>query len=592
MPEINGRKKELATIARYRAAARLAAVAGAFSLIVAALMLWSEFRGHRFDPVNSEQIPALKARFSATDDKDERNRISREIRELDLRLRHRYFRSIDFSRRGRYLLAGGVAVFLVGLGYAVSCRENLPMPGRRAEGQTSRNAEARLAVGAVGVLLACVWVVLAIISRGPPGGYAAISAEPVGTTKGQTDEPVPIREEVSVFAPPEEMKKNWPRFRGPGGLGISAYTNVPASWDGKTGEGILWKSKVSLPGENSPVVWGSRVFVTGADADRREVYCFDAGSGEMVWHRPVTSNAETPEVSEDTGYAAPTAATDGRRIYAVFATGNVVSFDFSGERVWARALGVPDNAYGHASSPTTWKNLLLVLVDQGYSAEDGNSALYALDSRTGKTVWEAPRPVPGSWTSPIVIDTADGEQIITCASPWVIAYDPETGAELWRADCLSGDVAPSPVFVDGLIYVCQEYSNVAAIRTGGEDDVSQTHVVWKKQEGLPDTCSPLCDGKLLFLVNNFGTVTCYDALNGEMLWEKEFETEFNSSPSLVGTNVYLMDTHGVMHIFEAARKFKEVGKAELGEPANSSPAFLDGRIYIRGKSHLYCIGIK
>ena len=62
------------------------------------------------------------------------------------------------------------------------------------------------------------------------------------------------------------------------------------------------------------------------------------------------------------------------------------------------------------------------------------------------------------------------------------------------------------------------------------------------------------------------------------------------SPTVVGDRVYLMSQDGVMHIFAAARTYQELGRAELGEAANTCPAFLDGRIYIRGHEHLFCIG--
>ena len=49
---------------------------------------------------------------------------------------------------------------------------------------------------------------------------------------------------------------------------------------------------------------------------------------------------------------------------------------------------------------------------------------------TGETAWEVTRPVPNSWATPIVMQAADWQQLITCGSPWVITYDPATGTEL------------------------------------------------------------------------------------------------------------------------------------------------------------------
>jgi outer membrane protein assembly factor BamB len=391
----------------------------------------------------------------------------------------------------------------------------------------------------------------------------------------------------------EEIQKNWPRFRGPGGLGISAYTNVPSSWNGETGANILWKTPIPLPGENSPIVWDNRVFLTGATEYESEVYCFDADSGKLLWKKAVENvpgnTLETPEVMEDTGFAAPTATTDGQRVYAIFANGDLICFDFDGNRVWAKNLGLPDNMYGHASSLTIYQNLLLVLFDQG-GADDDLSKLIAFDAVSGRTVWEALRQVPNSWASPIVINTGEREEIITCANPWVIAYEPATGKELWRADCLDGDVAPSPVYANGLVFATNEYAYLAAIRPGGEGDVTETHIAWKAEDNLPDICSPLSNGELIFLLTSYGILTCYDAQDGMLVWEQDLEASFKPSPSLVGDKVHLMSEEGVTFIIAAAREYKELGRAELGEYVHASPAFVDGRIYIRGKENLYCIG--
>ena len=124
---------------------------------------------------------------------------------------------------------------------------------------------------------------------------------------------------------------------------------------------------------------------------------------------------------------------------------------FEGKEMWSRNLGVPDSTYGYASSLAMYRNLLLIQYDQA-AAEDNKSSMIALDTFSGMTVWETKRPVPGSWTSPIVVKIEDQNQLITCGDPWVIAYDPLNGTELWRADCLGTDVAPSPIYAGGLVF--------------------------------------------------------------------------------------------------------------------------------------------
>ena len=389
-----------------------------------------------------------------------------------------------------------------------------------------------------------------------------------------------------------QIERNWPRFRGPGGRGTSFYSNIPASWNGKTGEGIRWRAAIQLPGMNSPVVWGNRVFLTGADRQRCQVYCFDANSGELIWQRAVEnvpfSKPASDDISEDTGFAASTAATDGRRVYAIFANGDVACFDFSGKQIWARSVGPLNNMYGHASSLIVHHNLLLIQLDQA-RAEDKLSKLMALDVTSGKTAWEMRRPVPDSWATPIVINTGHREEIITCANPWIIAYAPATGEELWRAECLGGDVAPSPVYANGLVYAINTYELLVAIHPGGRGNVTEANIVWTAEGVMPDICSPVTNGYLLFVLETEGIITCYDAANGAKVWEKDMAKTFIASPGLAADNVYLMAEDGTMIIIKADRQFREVRRCGLGEKSVASPAFQNGRIYIRGKEHLYCI---
>ena len=131
-----------------------------------------------------------------------------------------------------------------------------------------------------------------------------------------------------------------------------------------------------------------------------------------------------------------------------------------------------------------------------------------------------------SWTSPIIFSHQGRRQIVTAADRWVIAHDPTDGKELWRVECLDGDIGPSPVFAGGVVYVANEhgeFSGVIAIRADGGGDVTATHVLWKAEIGVPDTCSPLATAEFLFLMESGGTLTCYDAKKGgEPLWGTGF----------------------------------------------------------------------
>ena len=552
------------TEAIYRTAVAAAVLAGVFCAVVCVQMFLARRGTASADPIDSPQIAEMKAALG-TDGRNEE--IKTRIRSLDLELRQDYFTHTRRLAVGAYLLLGGLVVLAAGLKTAATCRAKLPMPQPRTDEGADKRTKAisRWAVACLAVVMGAAATVLPMMGRK--------STPPRGEAKGV-----------------------WPRFRGPGGLGVSAYTNYPDTFDGASDKGILWKSPVALPGKSSPIVWKDRVFITGANAHRSEVYCYDALDGRLLWKK-VVDNAKPPEGSdipepmEDTGHAAPTPVTDGEYICASFATGNVACFDMFGKQLWLRKLGYPDNEYGHAASLAMDDGRVLVQIDQGYD-DDDLSKLYALDVKTGKTVWEVTRKVMSSWTTPIVIETPAGKQIITCANPWVIAYNAADGKELWRADCLEGDGAPSAVFAGGFVIAMNVDSMIAAIRPDGKGDVTETHIVWRGEDGLSDICSPVSNGKQVFLATTGGEITCYNVADGKKLWTQDLRIEMNTSPSLVGDRLWLIGVKGDVRILEAGAACKEVGRASLGEKCDTCPAFVDGRVYIRGHKHLTCIGQK
>jgi outer membrane protein assembly factor BamB len=392
----------------------------------------------------------------------------------------------------------------------------------------------------------------------------------------------------------DELAKYWASFRGPHAAGISAYANLPTEWNGKSSENIIWKTPVPLPGNNSAIVWGDRVFLAGADKKKREIYCFDAKDGKLLWTVEVPSTpqsrAKAPRVDRATGYAAPTMVTDGRRAFAMFANGDLAAVDFKGNVLWSKSLGIPDNMYGHAASLAMYRGRLLVQYDQG-GPDDKLSKLFAFDAATGKQVWRVERPVANSWSSPIVVGNDKKPQLITAADPWVISYNPADGKELWRAEGVMGDQGVTPVVANGLVQVGSEYSEWFAIRMDGSGNVTETHIAWQGVDGLPDTVSPLVVKDLLLLTTSNGILTCYDAAKGEMLWDAEFDAEFTSSPSLVGDHVYLIGKKGKGWVGKVTREgWEKVAENDLSEKCVASPAMQDGRLYLRGEKHLFCIG--
>ncbi len=558
---------------RYVIAFGAAAAAVILAAFVAGVMV-AELGEHRMTALT--EAPHL-AEMRAEAARNPKNRqLLGEIRRLDAELRADYFAHLTRSRYGNVILLAAVAVFVIAARSALAIAGRVGPPGRKPADVEREMALVRRGRRAV--------VTLAVILLA-----AALTPMAVQAYVRLTTEPPP----PPHAADPAEVARNWPRFRGPAGQGISAFANVPLAWDGNTSENVAWKSPVPLPGKSSPVVWGDRVFLTGATRERREVYCYAIDTGELLWTKTVEDLPGSPvrvgQAYQDTGYAAPTPVCDDERVFAIFANGDLACFDHEGNRVWAKAMGQPNNPYSHGSSLAMHRNLVLVLWDQG-GIEDYMSKLIAFDGESGRVVWERRRPVSASWATPCVVDAAGTEQLLTSANPWVISYDPESGQEIWRAKCMEGgDVASSPVCAEGIVYAVSAETELYAVSADGKGDVTKSHVLWHAYEGLPDLTSPLTDGKHVWLLETGGMLTCYDAKTGEKRYDHAFEGMFNASPSLIGERLLLISIKGEGFIVATGPAFDLQRTNKLGEQVYASPALLDGRMILRAKKHLYCI---
>jgi outer membrane protein assembly factor BamB len=335
------------------------------------------------------------------------------------------------------------------------------------------------------------------------------------------------------------------------------------------------------------------VFISGGTAAKREVFCYNVSSGALLWQRAVEqvpgSPSKVPEVPEDTTYAASTMATDGRRVYAIFANGDLGALNFDGSVAWTKYLGPLKNPYGYAASLALWGTNLLVQLDAGDTPEEG-SKLISLQGANGRVLWERSRPVSASWATPIVVEAAGRTQIITLSKPFVIAYAPADGTELWRADLLANEVVPSPVFAGGLVVLINPADKLLALRPDGAGDVTKTCVAWTNEENVPDIPSPAGRGDLVFTVTSMGMVKCFQAGDGKKNWETNFDTEVKASPGIAGDRLVVLSVNGLLVMLRAGRELEEIGRSQLEDTFIASPAFAGGRIFLRGATNLYCLG--
>ncbi|MFV1994284.1 MAG: PQQ-binding-like beta-propeller repeat protein [Verrucomicrobiales bacterium] len=584
----------------YRVTRGVAIVAAIFAFVTCLFLIANNTRLKSADPIHS---PALETLMAKLHENPKDQALREEIRELDYLARAAFFTSQRFTQVGIYLVLISLAVMVVAFRISGNFNEAVPYPDADdpKDNLVKEAYRGRRAVGIAGLVLMGFALALAIPWKStldetsPPAAATADATADAKTAAGNEAErsavaespapaDIPVIEMATVTR--EEMLANWASFRGADGGRVCGSEGLPIAWDGASGEGVLWKTEIPKPGFSSPIVWKNRVFLTGADEKAQEVYALDSESGALLWQKEITgipgSPAEPPEVTGDTGFAAPTMASNGTLVFAIFCTGDIVALDFEGNQIWGRNLGVPKNNYGHASSLALYQDTVLVQFD--HDGEGGGKFL-ALDAGSGKTRWEVAREFPASWSSPLLVDTDEGPQVILATDPFVISYDPATGDELWRVECLeAGEVAPTPVLADGVLYVAADFVAFTAI------DIKTREILWQLDSDIPGVSTPVVYGDFLIYGLADGALVCRDVGSGDEIWYEFTDDGFYASPLLVGDRVYLIDRSGKMHIFPASGEFKPLGAPTLGEEAVATPAVVDNSLYIRGVTHLFRIG--
>jgi outer membrane protein assembly factor BamB len=406
---------------------------------------------------------------------------------------------------------------------------------------------------------------------------------------------------------------DWPQFRGPTGDGIAATANPPLTWSPT--QNVAWKVPVRGRGRSSPVVLGDRIWLTTAleeglrtfadGPDRMQqaervvigVVCLQRATGKQLYHVDLFPVEKPAPVNFLNSYATPTPVVEPGRLYCDFGTFGTACLDSAtGQVLWKRQFPL-DHHHGPGSSPVLYHNLLILV-------RDGRDQQYviALNKQTGETAWKTDRPpmrtpireFRKSFSTPLVFEAGGRAQMVVPGAQWLVAYEPETGSEIWRVDDGKGEtVAPRPVFGRGLVYlstgVLDGQARLWAVRVDGQGDVTRTHVAWKLPTPIGFMPSPLLVRRELYLLSDDGFVSCVDALTGDTLGKCRAGGNYAASPVLAGDRIYCFSREGKTVVLRANKDLTALAENQFDGPVFASPAFVGSAIYLRTDSHLYCL---
>jgi outer membrane protein assembly factor BamB len=364
-------------------------------------------------------------------------------------------------------------------------------------------------------------------------------------------------------------------------------------------EGILWKTALPGPGNSSPVVWGNHVFLQCATegGKERSLVCISAADGKILWSKSVPGTVAKTHAKNT--LASSTPATDGERVYTVFWDGaelSLFAYDFQGKLIWKRGLGIYLSQHGPGHSPVVYEGKVFLANDQ-----DGAAVVIALDAKTGNPVWQAGRkPFRACYSAPMLLERpGEAPELIVLSTAGVTSYKPESGEENWSWTWLFNGMAlrtiALPIYSNGMLFCNSGDGSGAratvALKLGAADDLTKANLVWEKTKTFPYVPTMLSSGEHLFFVNDHGFAGCAVAKTGDIVWLERLGKSVFASPILVDGKVYAVSEEGTVYVFLAATtSFKLLAKNTMGQPVLATPAVADSRLFIRGQSHLFCIG--
>ena len=562
-------------------------VALVFTLTVATLLATDWYRVNSATTIRSEVLAQALAQSRQHAD-DQQSVVF--ARELDLLARRAYFNSRTFQQHGMSLLV--IGLLLTTACFGVAWRFHLSIPDPR---QHTDEDPARTDHRAVQVLLV-ISTLLLISALMFHLKYQRRKTTPVDRTlRASLKNPALQPGEVHVCpcrqgTSPAALAEQWPFLRGPTLSGRASPGAAPWRWNAETGHNILWKSKLTHAGSSSPVIWDNRLFITSGHVETRIVMAYDTLSGQPLWNTAIPdlgpTNTPLPLVDEATGYAASTPACDEKHVYAIFGTGDLVALDHNGKIVWQRFLGRPKNSYGHASSLVYCGEMLIVQWDQ-----DEASAILAIDKNTGKTIWQTPRDLGMSWSTPLIMPLCDRYLLLVHANRETWGLTLATGEKLWQVATVNGEIAPSLTWEDDIWLTANCYSKMMAFKNSL---TGAPALLWEREDGnWPDVASPVISAGLVYIATDAGEIVCHDLTTGELVWQHEFDDGYYASPLVAENKLYVVDrVQGLFRVYKADRSGQELSANPMGEPITATPAFKDGKLFIRGKSHLWCVAEK
>ncbi|MBM3785993.1 MAG: hypothetical protein FJW30_16660 [Acidobacteria bacterium] len=438
---------------------------------------------------------------------------------------------------------------------------------------------------------------------------------------------------------------DWPRFRGPNGIGVSSETNLPAEFGPE--KNLAWKVD-TLSGHSTPIVSGGRVFLTQAKEKERQLLCLDAATGRTQWTHTVQATRVDPK-NRINSVATSSPFCDGKTVFAFFPDFGLIAAGVDGNVKWKTELGPFSTMHGMSNSVVVHDGRVFLVADQL-----GGSYIAAYGAKDGKFLWKTDRPsgVTGGYSTPSIFK----DQVIVSGALELTGYDQKSGKRVWWVTGLSGAPVTVPLIDGDRLYVCEplfdgqqpfepmlkafdknkdnkiqpdewpdlgsrtfaertdrDFGNkdgdleeaewhksfaviqgaggLAAVKLGGTGDVTKTHILWRVTRGVPYLNSPVVYDNVLYHVRPGGIFVSVDRETGKTLKEGRIQDaigDYYSSPVAADGKLYIVNNDGKVAVLKAGAQWETLAVNDLGEPSFVTPAIANGRLFVRTRTKLWC----
>ncbi len=332
--------------------------------------------------------------------------------------------------------------------------------------------------------------------------------------------------------------------------------------------------------------------------------CVSTLTGDVTWQRKLDSGNQ---LLRKGNHASPSPVTDGEHVWSLTGNGTLTAHTFAGKAVWQTNLqqrwGDFGLMWGYASSPVLHDGHVIVQVLHGMNTDEP-SYLASFDAKTGQLAWRAERPTdapresPDAYTTPLVTERSGVLELIVSGGDYVTGHSLVDGSELWRVGGLNPQsapnfrIVPSVVRVGDVLVAPTRVRPMLGIRLDGEGPPTNEAIAWRCERGGPDVPTPTTDGRLVYVLDDGGMVSCLDGETGEAVWGPE-RTEpgtYSASPVLADGKLYLTNEEGITVVLRAGPKFERLAVNDLdGSHTLSTPVAVGSRIYLRTGEFLYCL---